>query len=188
MDRGGQSSLQPSSLQQSSLQQSSLQPSSLQPSSLTTLAARAVNDDILEAVAKGLRIPLDAAVQTVADQLRITGGIVFEVDANGNIGIDAILTVYAGIGDIRIVVSNTKIWNLDMTESQDWVDILERSESEELAEIDGRSFFLTREGCFVVDTNPIAMAASVRTSVYLPYEEGVKIVRAIIDILVKYEL
>jgi hypothetical protein len=161
---------------------SSLQPSLLQPSLLTTLATRAVNVDIPGVVAESLGIPLDAGVQTVADQLRITGGIVFQVDANGP---HAILTVYAGIGDIRMVASNTRIENLRLTRSRDWVDILERGVSVRLEGLDGRSFFLTREGGFVVDANPIAMAASVRTSVYLPYEEGVKIVRAIIDFLAK---
>jgi hypothetical protein len=178
MDRRGPSSLEPSSLQLSSLEQSSLQPSSL-----TALDARAVDDDIPEAVARGLRIPRDVAVQIVADKLRITGGVVFRVDANGLGGIHAILTVYAGIGDIRIVVSNTRIWNLHLTRSRDWVDVLERGAS---AKIDGRSFSLTREGGFVVVAVPTDMAPSHKTDTYLPYEEGVKIVQAIIDFLVKH--
>jgi hypothetical protein len=163
--------------------------SSLQPSSLTTLAARAVGIDIPGAVAKSLGIPRDVAVQTVADQLRITGGIVFQVEDENPAWppeIHAILTVYAGIGDIRIVVSNTRIWYLDLTRSQDWVDVLERGESEELAGVDGRGFSLTREGGFVVEAVPITWDPCLEIGVHLPYEEGVKIVQAIIDILVKY--
>jgi hypothetical protein len=179
-----QSSLQQSSLQQSSLQQSSLQQSSLQPSSLTTLASRRLGVDIPGAVAKSLGILRDAGVEIVADQLRITGGIVFRVDANGFI--HAILTVYAGIGDVRIVVSNTRIWNLHLTRSRDWVDVLERGASEDLAAIDGRAFYLTREGGFVVLSVPIEMAPGLEIGIRLPYEEGVKIVQAIIDILVKH--
>jgi hypothetical protein len=97
-------------------------PSSLQPSSLTTLAARPLNANIPE-VARGLRIPRDVAVQIVADKLRITGEVVLEVvdESNEPPLIDGILTVYAGIGDIRIVVSNTRIGELDLTRSQDWV-------------------------------------------------------------------
>jgi hypothetical protein len=58
--------------------------------------------------------------------------------------------------------------------------------SEELAEIDVRGFFLTREGGFMVKASLTGMDPSHKTDVYLPYEEGVKIVQAIIDVLVKY--
>jgi hypothetical protein len=159
--------------------------SSLQPSSLTF---RPRDVDIPGAVARGLRIPRDVAVQIVADKLRMTGEIVFQVeDERGDVPdeIRAILTVYAGIGDIRIVVSNTKIWYLHLTRSRDWVDILERGRSDELAAIDGRAFYLTREDGFVVVSVPIEMAPS---DIRLPYEEGVKIVRAIIDVLVEHRL
>jgi hypothetical protein len=160
--------------------------SSLQPSSLTTLAARAVEVDIPGAVAKSLGIPLDAAVQIVADKLRITGGIVFEVDANGLGGIDAILTVYAGIGDIRIVVSNTRIWNLHLTRPRDWADVLDRGVSDRLVDMDWSwSISLTRKGGLMVRVS-VTAALGLGTSVDLPYEEGVKIVQAIIDILVKH--
>jgi hypothetical protein len=118
----------------------------------------------------------------------MTGEIVFQVEVErGDVPdeIRAILTVYAGIGDIRIVVSNTKIWYLHLTRSRDWVDILERGRSDELAAIDGRAFYLTREDGFVVVSVPIEMAPS---DIRLPYEEGVKIVRAIIDVLVEHRL
>jgi hypothetical protein len=164
-------------------------PSSPQPSSPTTLAARPLNVDIPEAVAKSLGIPRDAAVQTVADQLRTTGGIVFEVDANGLSGIHAILTVYAGIGDARIVVSNTRIGDLGASRSQDWVDILEQGASVKLDGLDGRCclvFYLTREDGFMVKASLTGIGPDHKPCVFLPYEGGVKIVRAIIDILVKY--
>jgi uncharacterized membrane protein len=178
MDRRGPSSLQQSSLQQSSLQQSSLQPSSL--------ASRQLDVDIPGAVAQSLGILRNGGIEIVADQLRITGGIVFEVDANALGGINAILTVYAGIGDIRIVVSNTRIGGLDASRSRDWVDVLERGASEDLAAVDGRAFYLTREAGFVVLSVPIEMAPGLEIGIRLPYEEGVKIVQAIIDILVKH--
>jgi hypothetical protein len=165
--------------------QSSLDPRALQRSSLTTLAARQLDIDIPGVVAKSLGILRNGGIEIVADMLRITGGIVFQLGANGLGGIHAILTVYAGIGDIWIVVSNTRIWNLHLTRSRDWVDVLERGASEELAEIDGRGFFLTREGGFVVAAAPTDMVPAHQTDVGLPYEEGVKIVQAIIDFLVE---
>jgi hypothetical protein len=170
---------------------SSLQPSSLQPSSLTTLAARRLGADIPEVVARGLRIPRDVAVQIVADKLRITGGVVFQVvdESNGPLLIDAILTVYAGVGNARIVVYNTRIEHLDMTQSQNWVDLLERgvfSGHREYNDWSSLSFYLTREGGFVVKANLLDAYPALKTGVYLPYEEGVKIVQAIIDILVKH--
>jgi hypothetical protein len=160
----------------------------LELSSLTTLAARRLGVDIPGAVAKSLGILGNAGVEIVADQLRITGGIVFQVvdESNEPPLIDGILTVYAGIGDIRIVVSNTVIGGLHLTRSRDWVDVLERGGSDELAEIDLWAFYLTREGGFEVEISLTTRAPSLQTGVYLPYEEGVKIVRAIIDFLVKY--
>jgi hypothetical protein len=166
--------------------QSSLDPRALQRSSLTTLAARQLDIDIPGVVAKSLGILRNGGIEIVADMLRITGGIVFQLGANGLGGIHAILTVYAGIGDIWIVVSNTRIWNLHLTRSRDWVDVLERGASEDLAAVDGRAFFLTREAGFVVLSVPIEMTPSLETDIRLPYEEGVKIVRAIIDFLAKH--
>jgi hypothetical protein len=167
MDRGGQSSLQPILLQ---------------PSSLTILASRRLGVDIPGAVAQSLGILRNGGAEIVADQLQMTGVIVFE----GRI--DAILTVYAGIGDVRIVVSNTRIWNLHLTRSRDWVDVLERGASNRLVGMDWSwSISLTREGGFMVNFSATA-ALGLGTSVCLPYEEGVKIVQAIIDILVKYGL
>jgi hypothetical protein len=175
--------------------QSSLQPSLLQPNLLTTLATRAVNVDIPGVVAESLGIPLDAGVQIVADQLRITSGIVFEVGGerrDGRPKIDAILTVYTGIGDIRIVVHNTRIEDLDMTQSEDWVDLLERGVFAGYIGEDPAwsllSFYLTREGGFVVEASLTEGYPTLEIGVHLSYEGGVKIVRAIIDILVKYGL
>jgi hypothetical protein len=163
----------------------------LELSSLTTLAARRLGVDIPGAVAKSLGILGNAGVEIVADQLRITGEIALEVedeDATWVPDVHAILTVYAGIGDTRIVVSNTRIWGLDCTRSRYWVDLLERGVSFWLAERGGGgfwAFYLTREDGFVVVSVPIEMAPS---DIRLPYEEGVKIVRAIIDVLVEHRL